>query len=74
MWKVVGCRKDYTLSVGQTKRNVQDAAQKKARKSTDCTTVRAGRKSEASSRRSQGNGNSKEGLDVAKRNHNAPLE
>ena len=43
LWKEVGCRKDFTISVGRTKRSVNDVT----RRSTDCTTARAGRKSEA---------------------------
>ena len=50
-------QKNCTISVGQTKRRVKDAAKKKARRSTNCTTARAGKKSEARSQRDYGNGN-----------------
>ena len=49
LWKEVGCRKDCMILVGQTKRSVSDVVQKKAQRSTDCVTTRAGRKSEARS-------------------------
>ena len=43
-------QKKHTIPVGQTKRSARVAAKKKARRSTDCTTARAGRKSEVAKR------------------------
>ena len=80
LWKEVGCRKDNTISVGRTKRSVEDAANKKARRSTDCITARAGRKSEARCQTNKEIGNKeqskniKERLGVAKRTHDASKE
>ena len=56
LWKEHGCRKGCMISVGQTKRSVQDVTWKKARRSTGCITARAGMKSQARSQRNHGNG------------------
>ena len=49
--EVRGCRKDCMILVGQTKRSVKYVIKKRAQRGTECTTARAGRKSEARSQR-----------------------
>ena len=50
-----------TTSVGQTKVSVEDVTKKMERRSTDCTLLLAGRKSEATFLRNKGNGSTEQG-------------